>query len=64
MNWIFSFRIKFVGLKVILGVMSVVGGGGAVLDILDGHWEVSGRSGSLLPLTSVDVKTRTIFLIS
>ena len=35
-DWILSFRIKCVGLKVILGVISVVGGG-AVLDILDGH---------------------------
>ena len=30
-NWIFSSRIKFVGLEVILGVMTVVGGSGLFL---------------------------------
>ena len=38
MNWIFSFRIQFVGLDVICGLIS----GGrvrAVLDILDGYKE-------------------------
>ena len=32
-NWIFSSRIKFVGLEVILGVMTVVGGSGLFLTI-------------------------------
>ena len=30
-NWIFSSRIKYVGLEVILGVMTVVGGSGLFL---------------------------------
>ena len=37
-NWIFSFRIKFVGLEVILESCRWWMAG-AVLDILDGHWE-------------------------